>query len=284
MKNLFLSVQSLVPASRSWDIKNADGTARDLTGLTPWLLINDAADAAPLIAEIEGTVSGSTAIFSVPGLLATNTRKTFPVYLRLKATVGGALADDGQWKGVCTVDGGDQLTTVEDLKAYLSITHSNADLDLWSAIVAASKWFESQTGRAISATTYTETQSGCGGQVIIPTYSPLVSVTSVTMNGEAATLSTGYGVTGYYQAGNVIRFRSQTVPSGEGNISVVYRAGYETIPDDVRAAVTEVAAVMYRERDRVGQQSKVFGGESVTYYYAPPARVVSTVEAYRWAQ
>ena len=46
--------------------------------------------------------------------------------------------------------------------------------------------------------------------------------------------------------------------------------------------MVEVAAVMFRERDRIGQQSKNFGGETVTYYYAPPARVVSTVEAYRW--
>ena len=281
MINLFLSVQSLVPSSRSWDIKNADGTVRDLTGLTPWLLINDAADALPLIAEIEGTVSDSTVLFSIPGLLATHSRKVFPCYLRLKSALG-VLADDGQWKGYCVVDGGAMLATVEDLKTYLNINHGNNDTDLWAAVVAASKWFETQTGRSLASTSYVEIQDGAGGRAIVPSYYPVISVSALTINGEAVTLSTGYGVQGYYVNGNVIRLRDQFVSEGQGNVSVSYVAGYATIPDDVRAAVVEVAAVMFRERDRIGQQSKNFGGETVTYYYAPPARVVSTVEAYRW--
>jgi hypothetical protein len=281
--NLFLSVQSLVPASRSWDIKNADGTDRVLTGLTPWLLINDAADAAPLIAEFSGTVSGSTVLFSVPGLLATHAFKTFPCYLKLKATVGGALADDGQWKGICTVDGGGALASVEDLKSFLDIRHSEDDINLYQAIVAGSRWFESQVGRTIAATDYVELQDGAGGRSIIPSNYPVISVASVTISGTAVTLSTAYGVSGYFLAGNVIKLRDQFVSEGTGNVSILYRAGYElnAIPSEVRQVVTEIAALMYRERTRVGQQSANIGGESVTFYYAPPARVVNIVEAYR---
>lgn len=280
--NLFLSVQSLVPASRSWDIKNADGTARTLTGLTPWILINDAADAAPLIAEFSGTVSGSTVLFSVPGLLATYSGQSFPCYLRLKSALG-VLADDGQWKGVCTVDGGPTLASVEDLKALLSIAHSEDDLSLYQAVVAGSKWFESQTGRTIRATDYIEIQDGAGGRSIIPSHYPVLSVTTVTVNGSAVTLSTGYGVTGYFVNGSVVKLRDSFVSEGIGNVAVEYRAGYESVPEDVRQAVLEVSAIMYRERDRVGIQSKTLGGEPVSFYYAPPARVVSTVEAYRRA-
>ncbi|MEY2668534.1 MAG: hypothetical protein RJA59_1172, partial [Pseudomonadota bacterium] len=93
------------------------------------------------------------------------------------------------------------------------------------------------------------------------------------------------GVSGYFLAGNVIKLRDQFVTEGVGNVSISYRAGYEltAIPSEVRQVVTEVAALMYRERDRVGIQSKTLGGEPVSFYYAPPARVVSTVEAYRRA-
>lgn len=280
---LYLAVQSGVPASRSWDVTNADDTARDLTGLAPFLLINDAADVAPLIAEITGTVSGSTVLFSIPAIPVANTAKTFPCYLKLKAIAGGALADDGQWKGVCTVDGGGALASAEELKVFLSITHSEDDLALYQAAVAGSRWFENQIGRTVRAADYVELQDGTGGRLIVPSNPPLISVATngVTVNGTTFPLSTGYGVAGYYLNGSVIRLRDLFVSQGYGNVAIQYRGGYESVPDDIRQAVLEVSAIMYRERDRIGIQSKTLGGEPVSFYYAPPARVVSTVEAYR---
>jgi hypothetical protein len=265
-------------------------TARSLTWLTPYLLINQADDATVLTTEITGTVSGSDVSFTIPALTTATIGGVpgtaipagqYPTHLTLRVTAGGAQAVDGKWSGWTVIDGGKMLATIEDLKGYLSINHSNSDADLWAAVVAASKWFETQVGRTIASTSYVEIQDGLGGKTIIPSNYPVISVSAVSISGTAATLSTGYGVSGYYLSGNVIRFRDQFVSEGEGNVSVSYVGGYATIPDDVRSAVTEVAAVMFRERDRAGQQSKVFGGETVTYYYAPPARVVSTVESYR---
>ena len=280
--NLFLSVQSLVPASRSWDIKNADGTARDLTGLTPWLLINDAADAVPLIAEIEGTVSGSTALFSIPGLLATHTRKVFPCYLRLKSALG-VLADDGQWKGYCVVDGGAMLATVEDLKTYLNINHGNNDTDLWAAVVAASKWFETQTGRSLASTSYVGDpgrRRGTGHRAQLLPGHQRVGPDHQRRGGDALDRLRRPGL---------LRERERHPAPG---------------PVRVRGAGQRLGQLRRRLRDASrttsglpwsrslrscsgsgtgsGSSAKNFGGETVTYYYAPPARVVSTVEAYRW--
>jgi hypothetical protein len=295
MIDLFVSLKRGVPSSRTWTITNADGTARSLAGLTPYLLINQADDATALTTEITGTVSGSDVTFAIPALTTatiggvpatTIPAGTYPTHLSLRATVGGAQATDGKWSGQTAFDGGGALASVEDLKSFLDIKHSEDDSNVYQSVVAASRWFESQVGRTIAAANYVEIQDGNGGQTIIPGNSPLISVSALTIDGTAVAVSTGYGVQGYFIAGNVVRLRSQYVSSGVGNVSISYRAGYElsAIPSEVRQAVVEVAGLMYRERTRVGQQSANISGESVTFYYAPPARVIATIEAYRWAQ
>jgi hypothetical protein len=292
--DILVSLKLGVPSTRTWTITNSDGTARSLVGLTPYLLINQGDDATALVPEITGTVSDSDVTFTVPALSTATIggvpgtaipAGVYPTHLTLRATVGGAQAADGKWDGQTVINGGKMLATVEDLKSYLSIAHSEDDASLYQAVVAGSRWFESQVGRTIAATDYAELQDGNGGRTIIPSNYPLISVASVTINGSAVTLSSGYGVSGYFLAGNVIKLRDQFVSEGVGNVSVTYRAGYElsAIPSEVRQVVTEVAALMYRERTRVGQQSANISGESVTFYYAPPARVVNVIEAYRRA-
>lgn len=175
------------------------------------------------------------------------------------------------------------LVTVSELKELLSIAHAEDDALLTTIVDAASKWFESQVGRTITATDYVEIQDGQGGTSIVPSHYPVISIATsgLVIDGTVVTLSTGYGVAGYYLSGDVIKLRSQYVTSGSGNVSISYRAGYATVPSDVKQAVLEIAALMYREKDRVGQQSRTGPDGSTVFYYAPPARVVSTIEAYR---
>ena len=67
MIDLFLSLKLGVPSSRTWTITNADGTARSLVGLTPYLAIMQD-DGTALAAEITGTVSDSDVTFTIPAL------------------------------------------------------------------------------------------------------------------------------------------------------------------------------------------------------------------------
>jgi uncharacterized phiE125 gp8 family phage protein len=177
------------------------------------------------------------------------------------------------------------LASLADIKAFLSIVHLDDDDLLTRLVSSASTYFEQQTGRTISATDYVEIQDGNGGRTIVPSNYPLISVVTsgIVINGTVIAVSTAYGVAGYYVAGNVIKLRDTWVSAGQGNVSISYRAGYAVTPEDVRQAVLEMTALMYREKDRVGTQSKTLGGEPVSYYYAPPARVVATIEAYRRA-
>ncbi len=173
------------------------------------------------------------------------------------------------------------LATTDDLKALLSIRHGEDDALLLRLVGAASEWFEKQAGRTILSTEYVETQDGSGSTAIAPKMYPVISVTDVVISGETVTESTGYGVDGWYQHGDLVRLRGRAFTAGEGNVEITYEAGYAVVPSDVNQAVLEVAGLMYRERDRYGQQSKTMGGESVAFYYTPPSRVMATIEAYR---
>ena len=186
------------------------------------------------------------------------------------------------------------LAALDDLKAMLSIQQSDDDALLTRLLAAASAYFERQVGRSLAANDYTITMDGTGWQLVPPQY-PVISVKSININGNDVTESTDYTMDGWYIQDGVIRLRGSTAfyvnPQftpygfrpwdGNGNVLLEYRAGYETIPDDVQQAVLEMAALMYRERDRVGQQSHNNAAGSTVFYYAPPARVVSTIQAYR---
>ena len=173
------------------------------------------------------------------------------------------------------------LATISDLKSLLSVTHTDDDTLFTRIVASASSYFEKQIGRTLSVSSVTEVQDGTGGRVIVPSQYPLVSVTSLKIDGETISASTGYGVDGYYLDGDVIRLRGSFACVGEGNIELAYSAGYSTIPSDVVQAVLELSAIMYRERDRFGQQSRNDPTGSVVFYYQPPARVMQTIEAYR---
>lgn len=271
-------------AVREFDPVWNDGTDRDLSGLTPYLRIYKS-DQTTLVNEITGTVTNGLCSFTIPALDPPGV-----YYSELELRSGATVATDGRWIGTVNVSGRQAgvtgsplLCSMEDIKAFLSIGHNADDGILLSSILRASKWFESQIGRTVAATDYVEIQDGKGGKVIVPSNYPVISVASVSIDGTAVPLSSAYGTAGYFLSGDLIKLRDTYVTEGTGNVTLSYRAGHETTPADVSSAVTEVAALMYRERDRVGQASRSMGQETVSFYYAPPTRVVSTIEAYRRA-
>ena len=67
MIDILVSLRLGVPSSRTWTITNADGTARSLVGLTPYLAILQD-DGTALATEITGTVSDSDVTFTIPAL------------------------------------------------------------------------------------------------------------------------------------------------------------------------------------------------------------------------
>ena len=152
-----------VPSYRSFAIKNADGTDRNLSGLTPILQIRNATDTAQLF-QFWGATNGSTTTFTIAGLTtATTPAGEYPLRMQLWDS-GDHVVADGWWTGTAIVDGGGQFITLDDLKGYLGITHTEDDLLLWQSIKKACGYFTAQTGCYPLFKTYTDIQDGSGGQ------------------------------------------------------------------------------------------------------------------------
>lgn len=174
------------------------------------------------------------------------------------------------------------LTTVENVKAVLGLTVSTADGGLARLVAAVSQAFRTYLNRDLSLTTYTETRDGTGTAALLLANRPVLSVTSVQV-GPPSLPRQAYVVNRDYVVTNTaIRHLWGTWPLGIANIVVTYTAGYEAIPFDIEAAATKVTAQRYKEFDRLGQVSKILGGETVMFdMKAFPADVKLTLDQYR---
>jgi hypothetical protein len=71
-------------------------------------------------------------------------------------------------------------------------------------------------------------------------------------------------------------------PRGVANVYLAYTAGFATCPADLEEKATKVAALRFKELDRLGQLSKSIGQETVQFdAKAFPNDVKDTLENYR---
>lgn len=173
------------------------------------------------------------------------------------------------------------LTTLTALKTHLGVTGTSQDAFLTQLLTAVQACFLRLIDRQLEATNYTDYYSGNGTAVLRLREYPVIAVTSVHLDaggfwGQApdafATVTglvqgtdyalvldnrdagggTGrlYRITGVWPG----RWRSKAglltpvLAPGAGNIKVVYRAGYETIPADVALAIWQVCARLKADR------------------------------------
>ena len=79
-------------------------------------------------------------------------------------------------------------------------------------------------------------------------------------NGTALTLVTGTPSTGQYTAAKGV----YTFAAGDASQAVLI--SYSYIPSDIEQACLEIVGERYRTRDRIGQKSKVLGGQETVSY------------------
>jgi hypothetical protein len=181
------------------------------------------------------------------------------------------------------------LTDLPTVKAWLGIpaTSTEDDALLTSLVTAASQFIQVWLNRQLAQATYTEVRDGTGGQRLVFLNYPVTSVASLTMGMLTVTAvsnpSTGtYPSAGYLFTPTEIRLNGLYFERGFGNVQVTYTAGYATVPPDVQQAATELVALRYRERDRIGHASKAVGGETVSYTIVDMSPDIKTLlSAYR---
>lgn len=133
-------------------------------------------------------------------------------------------------------------------------------------------------GRTFDNKTYTEAYDGNGRRVLFLRHDPVVSITSVTVNGGAP-LSIANELVPAYPSNlvaieptkqGIILTDGSAFDFGARNVIVSYTAGLTdpvdlTPPEGLLFAVTYWAALFFRRRDRVGESSSTIGAQVTAF-------------------
>lgn len=164
------------------------------------------------------------------------------------------------------------LTTLASVKTWLSIDNTNTANDslLNDLIDSCSSYIETWLNRTILQANYSEDYCGYGTNVISVANYPIVSVSSVTVNGVAQKILpfSDYNSTGIKFIDRRIIAQNFFFPRGISNISINYAAGFAAVPADIKQACNELVALRYKNGrgERLGVSSKSLAGETVSFF------------------
>lgn len=182
------------------------------------------------------------------------------------------------------------LTTLATLKAYapgLDPATAGADTTfddlLTRLITAVSDQFRSEAGTNPKQTTYTETRNGHGQAGMTLLNFPVISVTSVTVDGTVIPARATVNDSGWVlSAGGRIDLVGYKFTEGTSNVVFVYSAGYTDVPLDIEQAVIKMVLLQFHDRKRIGVASTSQAGTSTSFGDAPVlAYWRSVVDSYR---
>lgn len=194
----------------------------------------------------------------------------------------------------------DALATLAAVKQYLTIAGTENDELIERLIEAVSARFMTNTGRLLAARDFSPESadpaydpdnavlSGSGhSELLLPQY-PVVSLSSLAIDGRAVSPSAAAGDGGYVvdRLAGVVMLSGAAFPRGPANVAVAYRAGYETVPPDLAQAAIEQTAEAFEQssagQGRLGQSARTLADGSVSYQVSELLPSVAAVlERYR---
>ena len=159
------------------------------------------------------------------------------------------------------------LITLQEAKDYLGITGTDEDNFLEPIVNMVNDYVEKYVGRKLEATDYDkELYDGPGTNALVLRNFPIISVSEVlerTDEVESATVEerTDEYDAGYYilNADEGILYRDVPWTRGRGVIEVSYRAGYETIPNDLKWACLSMAEYLRNIYGKAGINAESLG-------------------------
>ena len=181
------------------------------------------------------------------------------------------------------------LTDLATVKGWLNIAATADDALLSRLITAASAKISAYIQRSIGTGTYTEVRNGSGTHSMMLGKWPVTAVTSVTVN-SATIPKAQNGGAGWYAPvwdGSTFMIPEPYViltsgytpiaasfgwglwngwfPTGAGNVTIIYTAGFTTTPADIVQACVELVAQMYQRRTRIDLKSVNQATQSTSY-------------------
>ena len=157
------------------------------------------------------------------------------------------------------------LTTLANVKQYLGITASASDALLQQLISAASAFIGNYTSRNFLTQTYTEMMNGTGSSRLMVKHTPLISVSSVIINGLPVAAGGSSQIPGFWSDSKFIYLNGYRFTVGFSNVALVYSAGYDIAPLDVEQIAIELTVNKYKRKDRIGENSKNLAGQVISY-------------------
>jgi uncharacterized phiE125 gp8 family phage protein len=154
------------------------------------------------------------------------------------------------------------VVSLEDAKAYLREESSEQDAVIGTLIAAAVRHLDGWTGilgACIGAQEWRQDFDRFARCLPLP-LSPVISIVDVKWRNSAGQISTiasaEYSLRTDGGARSVVRFRDAYAFPGDLNqvaaVSVTYRAGHETVPDELRLAMLMLIGHWYEHRMSVG--------------------------------
>ncbi len=157
------------------------------------------------------------------------------------------------------------LTTLDKARQWVNVSGNADDALLTRLIAAASGWIETYLSRAILSASYSESRDGNDHHRMPVANYPIISVTSVAVDGVTIPQATSPTSTGWIAEKAAISLRGYTFTAGVQNVQIAYTAGYATCPDDLEQVCLKLVGLQYKNRDRIGHTSKQIGGETVAF-------------------
>ena len=195
------------------------------------------------------------------------------------------------------------LTTLSRLKLALGKDVSNANEDdrLLTLLDAAESTVARYLNRNLVQATYTEYFSGTGRPSLVLSHRPVVSVTGVYIDpvGYYGQAANGFAASTMLTQGQdyalvnpnagernpgILQMLSalwdgtglSNWPQGQGNVKVVYVAGYTQVPADVSQAVAMIVGQMLAQAERgLPMQSETLGEYSYTLLTGAPGQLMA---------
>jgi hypothetical protein len=180
-------------------------------------------------------------------------------------------------------------TDITDGTAHWKYIQANLradDTTLARLISSVSIYFATYCARTFASTDWVYTTDGTNGTVIALPEWPVTDVDSVVINTATIPARPRVGAYGWVQVGdNEIRVDGAghyAFPRGVANVVITFTAGYDTIPADLEQACLECCASWYKRKDRIDENSKTTGQETLTYSTGPvPDTAKAVLDRYR---
>lgn len=168
------------------------------------------------------------------------------------------------------------LLTLADAKTHLNISGTTFDTELQAFVDVACALVQAYADRSWDSATVTETHDG-GGSVFLLRKSPISSITSVSVDGNALA-ATSYATD---TSAGVLRIIFDT-PAGTGNVSIVYAVGGTAPALATHAAKETVRHLWQTQRGSMAGRNPLNGDDYIPgTAFSLPRRVMELLDPIR---